>query len=284
MSKPVIIFDVVDSTMKEAGEKMIAGRSTRASSIVNAVAHSDIVFYCLPSDEAVLTVLGEVLKTDVGGKVIVDCSTVHPDTSTKETELLTTQGAHFVACPVFGSPLMAEAAQCNMAIAGSAKAVEMIKPYCHGVMAKAMIDFSGQSPSQASLMKIVGNTFVLNAAAMLSEGFVLAEKTGLGANQLQQFLTALFPGANPFSTYSEAMVSGNYHRRDKHKLLGAVKLAKKDSSYALALAAQYDIELKTVGVLQQYVDKLIAERGADSEIAAIYGIAREAAGLPFENQ
>lgn len=267
--------------MEEVGEKIATGRTTRASSIIDAVTSANIIFYCLPSDEAVVTVLGEVLKTDVKGKVIVDCSTVHPDTSTKESELVSKQGAQFVACPVFGSPIMAEAAQCNMAIAGSAEAVDVIKPYCAGVMAKAVIDFSGQSPSQASLMKIVGNTFVLNAAVLLSEGLVLAEKTGLGAQQLQRFLTALFPGPNPFSAYSAAMVNGNYHRRDK--LLGAVKLAKKDSSYAQTLAAQYYMELKTVGVLQQYVDKLMAEKGSDSEIAAMYGIAREAAGLPFEN-
>ncbi|KEF59863.1 uncharacterized protein A1O9_04711 [Exophiala aquamarina CBS 119918] len=283
LSKPITIFDIVETTMKEASQKIAPGKTTSASSIVNAVASADIIFYCLPSDEAVMIVIAEVLKTNVKGKVIVDCSTVHPDTSTKETELVSTEGAQFVACPVFGSPLMAEASQCNMAIAGSTEAVDMVKPYCTGVMAKAVIDFSGQSPSKASLMKIIGNTFVLNAAVLLSEGLVLAEKSGLGAKQLQQFLTALFPGANPFRAYSEAMVSGNYHWREKHKLLGAVKLARKDSSYAQALAAQCDMELKTVGVLQQYVDKLIAEKGLDSEIAAMYGIAREAAGLPFEN-
>jgi 3-hydroxyisobutyrate dehydrogenase-like beta-hydroxyacid dehydrogenase len=274
---------MVESTLKEAAERIAAGRVTSASSVDDAVANADIIFYCLPSDEAVMTVLAKVLKSNVKGKVIVDCSTVHPDTSTKETDLVNAQGAQFVACPVFGSPLMAKAVQCNMAIAGSTEAVDKIRPYCSGVMAKAVIDFSGQSPSQASLMKIVGNTFVLNAAALLSEGLVLAEKTGLGAQQLQQFVAAVFPGANPFSAYSAAMVSGNYHRRDKDKLLGAAKLAKKDSSYAQALAAQCDMELRLVGVLQQYVDKLIAEKGPESEIAAIYGIAREAAGLPFEN-
>ena len=108
---------------------------------------------------------------------------------------------------------MAEAGQLVCVLAGPASEVEKVKPYCKGVMGRANIDFSGQEPGKATLMKIIGNTFVLNMIEALSEGHTLAEKTGLGNENLHKFLEALFPG--PYVAYSGRMMSGEYYKREE---------------------------------------------------------------------
>ena len=107
---------------------------------------------------------------------------------------------------------MAESGQLVCVLAGPSPLVERIKPYTKGVMARENLDFSGQAPGQASLMKLLGNTFVLQMVETLGEGHTVAEKTGLGVQNMHDFVQIMFPG--PFAAYSNRMISGDYYQRD----------------------------------------------------------------------
>lgn len=108
--------------------------------------------------------------------------------------MIQAKGAEFVACPVFGAPSMADDGKLVCVLAGQASSVDKIKPYCEGVMGRAVIDYSGQAPRQATLLKVIGNTFISSMVETLSEGHVVAEKSGLGTKQLHQFIETMFPG------------------------------------------------------------------------------------------
>ena len=47
----------------------------------------------------------------------------------------------------------------------------------------------------------------------LSEGHTLAEKTGLGGENLHKFIEILFPGT--YTMYSNRLMSGDYHKREE---------------------------------------------------------------------
>lgn len=49
----------------------------------------------------------------------------------------------------------------------------------------------------------------------LAEGHVLAEKTGLGAANLEKFLETVFPG--PFMIHSKRMSTGEYYKTEVRK-------------------------------------------------------------------
>ena len=108
---------------------------------------------------------------------------------------------------------MADSGQLVCVLAGPASAVEKVKPYCKGVMGRANIDFSNQPPAKALLLKVIGNTFILNMIEALSEGHTLAEKSGLGNENLHQFIETMFPG--PYTAYSTRMLGGDYYKRDE---------------------------------------------------------------------
>ena len=113
---------------------------------------------------------------------------------------------------MFGAAAMADNGQLICVIAGDASDVAKVKPYCKGVMGRANIDLSDQPPSKALLLKVIGNTFVLNMVEVLSEGHTIAEKTGLGTENLHQFIENMFPG--PYTTYSNRLLSGDYYNRE----------------------------------------------------------------------
>ena len=213
LDKPLIVFNRTLQRAQDLSNNLPSGKSTVASDISNAVARSDIIFTCVGDDAAIRDTIATALRGYVKGKLFVDCSTVHPDTTTTLGKDIESQGADFVACPVFGAPAMADSGQLICVLAGPAASVDKVKPYCQGVLGRANIDLSGQSVGKATLLKVIGNTFILNMVETLSEGHALAEKSGLGNQNLHQFVELMFPG--PYTMYSGRLMSGDYHKREE---------------------------------------------------------------------
>jgi 3-hydroxyisobutyrate dehydrogenase-like beta-hydroxyacid dehydrogenase len=277
LSKPLIIHNRTTSKAETLSSKI--GHSTVSPSLTDAVSKSDIIFFCLGDDVAVQSNIDEALKTDVTGKIFVDCSTIHPDTTASITKSIEAKNASFVACPVFGAPAMADAGQLVCVLAGPASAIDKVKPYCAGVMGRANIDYSGQPQSKATLLKIIGNTFILSMVETLSEGHVVAEKSGLGVNELHSFIETMFPG--PYTAYSNRLKSGDYWKREEP--LFAAKLARKDARHAQAIAQSSGVTMRNVELADGYLAKVVEEKGDQGDIAGIYGAKRMEAGLPFDN-
>jgi 3-hydroxyisobutyrate dehydrogenase-like beta-hydroxyacid dehydrogenase len=277
LSKPLIIHNRTTSKAKTLSSKI--GHSTVSQSLADAVSKSDIIFFCLGDDAAVQANIDEALKTDVKGKIFVDCSTIHPDTTASIAKSIEAKSASFVACPVFGAPAMADAGQLVCVLAGPASAIDQVKPYCAGVMGRANIDYSGQPQSKATLLKIIGNTFILSMVETLSEGHVVAEKSGLGVDELHSFIETMFPG--PYTAYSNRLKSGDYWKREEP--LFAAKLARKDARHAQAIAQSSGVTMRNVELADGYLAKVVEEKGDQGDIAGIYGAKRMESGLGFDN-
>ncbi|KAI9054663.1 hypothetical protein LZ554_001815 [Drepanopeziza brunnea f. sp. 'monogermtubi'] len=279
LDKALLIYNRTEKRATDLSKSLPSGKSTVASSVGEVVSKSDIIFTCVGDDDAINATIDFALEGDANGKLFVDCSTVHPDTTEGLAKKITAAGASFVACPVFGAPAMAESGQLVCVLAGPKESVEKVKPYCKGVMGRANVDFSDQPVGKATLLKVIGNTFVLNMVEMLSEGHVLAEKSGLGNENLHQFIETMFPG--PYAAYSTRMLSGDYHKREEP--LFAVDLARKDARHAMALAKSAGTRMHGVEVADEHLKQVKDHKGEKGDIAAIYGAVRKEAGLKFEN-
>lgn len=186
LDKPLLIFNRTKSRADELSAKI--GHSTVASSIEEIVSKSDILLYCLGDDASVLEMVDKMLQTSVEGKLLVDCSTIHPDTTEQENQKITAAGGSFVASPVFGAPAMADSGNLVFVLAGETPNVDKVKPYTKDVMGRAIIDYSGASPRKGTLLKIIGNTFILSMVTTLAEGHVVAQTSGLGTDELHKFV------------------------------------------------------------------------------------------------
>ena len=279
LDKPLIVFNRTEKRALDFSKSLPSGKSTVASTIDEAVSKSDIIFTCVGDDAAINETIDAALKSNTKGKLFVDCSTVHPDTTEGLAKKITGADAEFVACPVFGAPAMADNGQLVCVLAGPKESVERVKPYTKGVIGRANVDFGGQSVGKATLLKIIGNTFILNMVETLSEGHVLAEKSGLGNDNLHQFIETMFPG--PYAAYSTRMTSGDYYKREEP--LFAVDLARKDARHAMSLAKAVGTRMKDVEVADAHLAQVKEYRGERGDIASIYGAVRQEAGLKFEN-
>ena len=109
LDKPLIIFNRTLKRAEDLNAKLPSGKSTIAQSLEEVVSQSDIIFTCLGDDAAIKDTVETMIKGDVKGKLFVDCSTVHPDTTNMIAEAIEAQSARFVACPGKNSSLQSKA-------------------------------------------------------------------------------------------------------------------------------------------------------------------------------
>jgi 3-hydroxyisobutyrate dehydrogenase-like beta-hydroxyacid dehydrogenase len=146
-------------------------------------------------------------------------------------------------------------------LTGEPSAVEIIKPFTVGVLAKCAIPM-GRDVSKATLLKIAGNTMILGMVEILAEALVFAEKSGLGTDTLNNFVQQMFPGS-PFAAYSTRIISGDYAPVPPKRPGFQVDLALKDCKHAIDLAKDCGARLEVVEVMEKHL-KTAKEVGGDN--------------------
>lgn len=99
LDKPLILYNRTKSRSTDLAAKLGSDKSKVVDTINDAVKESDIIFMCLGDDAAVKAAVDKMLEEDLKGKLIVDCSTVHPDTTNELEKRITDKGAEFVGMP-----------------------------------------------------------------------------------------------------------------------------------------------------------------------------------------
>lgn len=278
LTSPLLLYNRSVSRTTELSKKLGSDKTEVVENLVDGVAKADVIFTCLANDAAVQQTIATILEADVKGKLLVECSTIHPDTTEAVAKAVVAGGADFVAAPVFGAPPAADAGMLVGVLAGPAASVAKARPWFKGVTAKAEIDMSDKPYGKASALKVLGNSCILAMVEQLAEAHVVAEKSGLGSDALQQFADNVFGG--PYAAYSTRMRTGDYHRREEP--LFGVDLARKDAAHAKALADSVGARLKATEIADDYLAKVQEHSGSKGDIAGMYGAARVDAGLKFE--
>ncbi|KAL2267626.1 hypothetical protein VTJ83DRAFT_4903 [Remersonia thermophila] len=278
---PVLVYNRTKQKAVEYSTQFEEGRVEVVDSVAAGVAKADVIFTILAKDDVVEAIVDDLLgSTDVKGKLFVECSTIHPDTTARVSKKLVDAGAEFVAAPVFGAPAMGELGQLVGVLAGPEASVQKARPFFQGVMAKAEINMSGLPYEKALQLKVIGNTFILNMVEQISEGLVLSEKAGLGTQYVRDFIHLIFQG--PFAAYADRILSGKYHTMDYP--LFPVDLAIKDARHALSLAEAAGVHMGNLDVGLAHLEEVKQHQGEKGDIASIYGAVRAKAGLKYENE
>ncbi|KAL2814028.1 6-phosphogluconate dehydrogenase family protein [Aspergillus granulosus] len=242
----------------------------------------NIIFTMISTDDVLNDLLSNALGngTSLEGKIFIDTSTIHPDTSASAAERLSKKGATFIASPVFGASPVAAAGKLIFAMAGPASALETVKPLILDVMGRSIINM-GEDVRKSSLLKICGNILVISFMEVLSEAHVFAEKTSLGSSQLEEFVGNMFGPV--LESYSARITSGSYAPPLDQGPGFAAALACKDMRHALNLAKTNGTSLPTTEVTYNRLSKAREFAGECLDSAAMYGTARQEAGLEFWN-
>ncbi|KAL4790758.1 hypothetical protein BDV19DRAFT_393815 [Aspergillus venezuelensis] len=240
----------------------------------------DIIFTMISTDAVLSDLLSKALSspTSLEGKIFIDTSTIHPETSLSASKSLHEHGATFIAAPVFGASPVAAAGKLIFAVAGPEAAVEVVKPYIQDVMGRSIIDM-GEDITMSSLLKICGNILVLSFQQVLSESHIFAEKTGLGTSFLHSFISSMFGPV--IESYSTRITIGAYAPPLDTPPGFAASLACKDMRHALDIAEQNGMGLPTLEIAFGRLSRAREFAGEWIDSSAVYGEGRREAGLGF---
>lgn len=217
-------------------------------------------------------------------EIIVDTSTVHPDTTFSVSSKLSTFGALFIAAPVFGPTPVAEQGRLLFALAGPPSAIDVVNPYISSCLARAVITVS-INPRDASLLKTTGNFITAAMAETISEAHVFAEKAGLSDQVLDELIK------ENYGTYahgiSQKLVTGMFAPPKGEKPPSDLTLAIKDVGHGIRSAAKLGLRLQVAEVTMDHLRKAKTwgeEEGRLLDSSAVYGVVRWEAGLDFETE
>ena len=168
-----------------------------------AVAGADAIVVSLADDAAVGSVYGAADGLVAGlseGAVVLETSTVHPDTVRALAPLVTRRGATLLDTPVSGSVSVVERGELTVMAGGDAAALERVRPVLDAFAARV---FHLGALGNGAVMKLVVNSVVHALNQALSEALVLAEKAGLPREAAYEVLAASAVAA-PFVQYKRA--------------------------------------------------------------------------------
>ena len=170
-------------------EELTRYGGTVAHSVLELSSSCDVLLSCLPSDEAVLDIYGGpngVFAHACRGLVVIDLSTVYPETSQELSRLASARGVEVLDVTISGSTPAAENGLLTLFGGGDKKCFDAAESIFL-VIAKNHF-YLGPSGSGAT-MKLVVNTLLGIGMQAIAEAVALGEKAGLDRNRLLDVLS-----------------------------------------------------------------------------------------------
>jgi 3-hydroxyisobutyrate dehydrogenase len=174
---------------RNKAEGLIRFGGAVAESVAELSASSDVVITCLPSDEAVLDIYGGpegVFSNVHRGSVVIDLSTVYPETSQKLSKLGSERGVGVLDVTMSGSTPVAEKGLLTLFGGGNKECFDSAEPIFRVIAQKYF--YLGPTGSGAT-MKLVVNSLLGIGMQAIAEAVALGEKAGLDRNRLLDVLS-----------------------------------------------------------------------------------------------
>jgi 3-hydroxyisobutyrate dehydrogenase-like beta-hydroxyacid dehydrogenase len=231
-----------------------------------AAAAADVTITMLADDAAVRTVFdgpdGLVAGAHAGA-VLVDMSTVLPDTIRSVAEAVRATGAGILDAPVSGSVGLAETGGLTLMVGGDAADLDRARPALESL---AKMIFHLGPLGAGAVMKLAVNTVIFGLNGALAEGLVLAEAAGVDRSLAYDVLAASAAGA-PFVGYKRAA----FLEPEDTPVAFALELAAKDLRLISAMADSVGQPLPQTGTNLELIRSAAAGGRADRDFASVAG-------------
>jgi 3-hydroxyisobutyrate dehydrogenase-like beta-hydroxyacid dehydrogenase len=204
------------------------------------------------------------------GKLLVDMSTVSPETSRSLAAQVRAKGADMVDAPVSGSVITLQQGKLSIMVGGRDETFERLKPLLLDIGPK--VTHVGDNGLALS-MKIAVNLSLAVQMLAFSEGVLLAEKSGI-AREVAVDVMVHSAIASPMIQYR-----GPFVLKQPEEAWFDVNMMQKDMLLAMELGRKLDVPVPTTAVTNEF---LTAARGmgwAKEDFAVIFEVLARMSGV-----
>ena len=260
----------------ERAEQFAPGRAGVARTPREAAERSDVLIVMLSDDTAVReTLLGEQWALDglARGAVVIDMSTVAPETNRSLAEEARGRGVEVLDAPVSGSVPQAEQGTLVIFVGGERATFERCLPILQGMGQRVF--YMGASGA-GNTMKLVVNTLLGVEMQAIAEAVALGEKAGLERGTLLETLgqTAVIAPSHKAKLENAA--------RSAYPPTFALGMMHKDFGLILELAARLAVPMPATAASAQISEAEYASRegaGEDEDFSVVVRLMERLAGL-----
>lgn len=252
-------FDVVVSDLDRAAvERCVVAGAVAAASAVDAVDGADLVVTSLPLPAHVRAVHREIAPHLAAGAIVMDTSTIDPQTATELAELIGRD--RFVACLLGKGPAQAETGDVPLFVGGHDVAVDALASVfdCIGASVHRL-----GSVEAATAFKLVSNLIGMTNLAVLAEGYTLCRRAGVDD---EAFAAAL---ADTGGWSYQADVRLPWMMADDFAPRFSVALGLKDLSLALGMASHWGLAAPVGAAGMSQLASAAAHGHGDDDVDAV---------------
>jgi 2-hydroxy-3-oxopropionate reductase len=229
-------FDVQLPPVKSLGR--IGGRP--AVSVAEAVRDAEVVITMLPNHPQVEEVVygdGGILATARAGTLLIDMSTIRPQTSAAVARAAAAKRIHVLDAPVSGGEVGAKQATLSIMVGGTEADFVAARPVLD-VLGKTVVHVGGHGAGQT--VKAANQLVVAGIFGLVSEAIVLLEASGVDAKAGLDVLAGGLAANRILDLKRDSMIAREFapgFRIDlHHKDMGIVLEAARQAGAALPLA------------------------------------------------
>lgn len=228
-----------------------------------ALPGADYVMYCLSEDSAVddLVFGTHHIAQDVDpNSVVIDLSTIDPETTAREVAAFTERGIKFLDAPVFGSRGEARAGGLWIVVGGDKNVFDSAKVVLEPI--SETLHYMGPNGMGTS-MKLVGNLLVASQLEALGEALVLAKKAGLnlddviGVLDVTDFKTPIYSGV------------GRGVRADDYSVNFSLRLMLKDANLISGFAERLGAPIPSTAATREQIKKAVDDGFGELNASAL---------------
>jgi 2-hydroxy-3-oxopropionate reductase len=221
-------------------EALASAGAVVAESVADAISAADIIIAALENSAAFeATVLSpEALRRMSPRHLIIDTSTVHPDSARQAAAVLAKHQVQYIDAPVSGGTRGAAEGTLTILVGANAEQFENIRPVLTVLGKPHLLGPTGAG----QIAKLVNQTITAVTIGAVGEGLYLAKRAGLDPAQLLSTLQGGFADSRILREHGARMVRGDFTPGAANRIflkdLNAIAALAQDVSTALPLTAR----------------------------------------------
>ncbi len=234
---------------------------------------ADVVLSSLPNPAAVRAAyLGPdgAVSALRSGAILVDLSTIDPQTWADVAEAARARGAESLGAPVSGGPAEARSGKLVFLVGGDAAVVER----CRSVLETLGSEIHHMGPlGTGHIVKLVNNVMSMCNVAVAAEAMVLGVRAGMDPERLYEVLSTSGGRSHHFLKRFPKVLAGDFTP------YFSIALSRKDLGLALDMAKSLDTPMLATGVVHQIYQAAAAAGMDNLDMAGITKLYEQWAGV-----
>ncbi|GIJ45444.1 2-hydroxy-3-oxopropionate reductase [Virgisporangium aliadipatigenens] len=266
-------YDVTGYDVAPAGvDRLVAAGGKAAGSVAEAVADADVVVTMLPDHPQVERVVlgdGGVLAHARPRTLLVDMSTIRPETSVAIAEAAATRDVRVLDAPVSGGEAGAKQAALSIMVGGHAADFAAARPL-FDVLGRTVVHVGGHGAGQ--VVKAANQLVVAGIYALVSEAIVLLDASGVDAEAGLNVLGGGLAASRILDLKRASMLAREFtpgFRIDLHH---------KDMGIVLDAARRANVALPVSGLVAQLVAAARAQGHGGQDHSALLTVLESVSG------